>query len=347
MGVQNEKVNLRVGSQNEKNLLSERVDRARSKDKEIEKMATELKSNRVLNYDGSREHWEGWSEKTLARGKRKGYKKLLTGRVKIPTASEYELALLGSSAEDQEIVRLAELNEEAYEDIILSIDHTTKEGKVAFSLVKNCKTAEFPEGNCKLAWDRLESKYAPKTVPSLLKLKKKFANSKLETKDQNPDEWISELESIRNEIDKINLSTQMSDQDFMIHVLNNLPAEYDVVLDGMENRLLLADSNPSKLTIEDIRAKVNNRFERIEEREEEGLEVDVGYFAKNYRNKGAKGEQKFTGNCFHCGGKGHRLLKCPEYLKMKEKMEKAKKVKEEMANFGVCVDDDESLGFPY
>ena len=126
-------------------------------------MATELKSNRVLNYDGSHEHWEGWSEKTLARGKRKGYKKLLTGRVKIPTASEYELALLGSSDEDQEIVRLAELNEEAYEDIILSIDHTTKQGKVAFSLVKNCKTAEFPEGNCKLAWDRLEAKYAPKT----------------------------------------------------------------------------------------------------------------------------------------------------------------------------------------
>jgi len=73
------------------------------KEKENEKMATELKSNRVLNYTGDPDHWEGWSEKTLARGKRKGYKALLTGKVKIPTASEYELALLGSSAEDQKI----------------------------------------------------------------------------------------------------------------------------------------------------------------------------------------------------------------------------------------------------
>ena len=30
----------------------------------------------------------------------------------------------------------------------------------------------------------------------------------------------------------------VSDEDFMIHVLNNLPEEYDVVLDGLENHLM-------------------------------------------------------------------------------------------------------------
>ena len=71
-------------------------------------------------------------------------------------------------------------------------------GRVAFSLVKNFKSAEYPEGNCKLAWDRLIAKYAPKSAPSLLKLKKQFANCKL--KDENikyhPDNYISSLESL-------------------------------------------------------------------------------------------------------------------------------------------------------
>ena len=46
-----------------------------------------------------------------------------------------------------DVVRFNDLNEETFEDIILSIDHTTKQGKVAFSLVKNCKTAKYREGN--------------------------------------------------------------------------------------------------------------------------------------------------------------------------------------------------------
>ena len=170
-----------------------------------------------------------------------------------------------SGDESKKIVELADKNEEAFEDIILSINHTTTEGKVAFSLVKNCKTASYPEGSCKLAWDRLLAKYAPKTAPSLLKLKKKFANSKLGS--EHPDEWITELESLRNDMDKISLTAKMTDQDFMIHVLNNLTEEYDVILDGMESKLMLGDNDPNKLTIEEIRAKLNNRHERIEDRD--------------------------------------------------------------------------------
>ena len=94
----------------------------------------------------------------------------------------------------------------------MSIDHTTKQGKVAFSLIKNCKTAKYPEGICKLAWDRLVAKHPPKTAPLLSKLKKSFANSQLaESVEMHPNEWMAELESFRNEIDKISVSTNMSD----------------------------------------------------------------------------------------------------------------------------------------
>ena len=68
-------------------------------------------------------------------------------------------------------------------------------------------------------------------------------------------------------MDSISLSSKMSDQDYMIHILNNLPESYDVILDGMESRLMLPDSDPNKLTIENIRDKLNSQFERIAKNE--------------------------------------------------------------------------------
>ena len=82
-----------------------------------------------------------------------------------------------------------------------------------------------------------------KTAPLLLKLKKKFANSKLEDKEKHPDKWVTELESLRTKMDSIEISGKMSDLDFMIHILNNLAEVYDVVLDGMESRLMLAEKS--------------------------------------------------------------------------------------------------------
>ena len=41
-------------------------------------------------------------------------------------------------------------------------------GKIAFGQVKNVKHADFPEGNCKIAWDRLVSNYALHTASSCL-----------------------------------------------------------------------------------------------------------------------------------------------------------------------------------
>ena len=158
------------------------------------------------------------------------------------------------------IIKFNDLNEEAFEDIILSIDHTTKQGKAAFSLVKNCNTAKYPEGNCKLAWDCLVAKYSPKTAPSFLKLKKKFANSQLESAETHPGEQMTELESLQNENDKISISTKMSDEDFMIHVLNNPSGEYGVVLDGLEIRRMLKENDPNKPTIEDVRDKLNGQM---------------------------------------------------------------------------------------
>ena len=71
----------------------------------------------------------------------------------MPKESEYEAAEASSvkSSDEKKIIALAKLNRLAFMDLILSIDHKSKEGKVAFRLVKNCKSSGYPEGNCRLA----------------------------------------------------------------------------------------------------------------------------------------------------------------------------------------------------
>ena len=66
------------------------------------------------------------------------------------------------------------MNKEVYKYHILSINHKTKGGSVAVSLVKSCNMAQYPEGDFRLAWDCLMAKYASRTAILLLKLTKKF-----------------------------------------------------------------------------------------------------------------------------------------------------------------------------
>ena len=108
-------------------------------------------------------------------------------------------------------------------------------------MIRSVKSADFPEGNCKIAWDRLVSKYAPHTASSLLKLKSEFHNKKLESIKKDTDKWILILEGLKICMGKFGLIGSITDEDFMIHVLNNLPEEHDVILDGLKNHLTSSD----------------------------------------------------------------------------------------------------------
>ena len=41
-------------------------------------------------------------------------------------------------------------------------------------------------------------------------------------------------------MNEFELKGKITDEDFIMHVLNNLPEEYDVILDGHENHLFLS-----------------------------------------------------------------------------------------------------------
>ncbi len=171
-------------------------------------------------------------------------------------------------------------------------------------MVNTCYSEDFPEGNGRLAWDHLHSMFEPNTAPSLFKLHKIFANSKLDSADKDPDVWITNFEALKQRMDEIGLVGRISDMEFMIHVLNNLPKEYDVVLDSLEN--CIVSTGEDRLTLESLREKLNSRFERITSKERE---IDC-----NQKALAAGCHVQYKGTCCKCGEYGHKSdsPKCPE-----------------------------------
>ena len=105
---------------------------------------------------------------------------IVTKRIQDIFLGEYEEALEGDTDICKEIIKFGELNKLAYEDLILAIDTSSSVGNLAFKLVCNSKSLKFPEGTCKVGWDKLVNKYAPCNAMSLLKLTNEFHNSKLD-----------------------------------------------------------------------------------------------------------------------------------------------------------------------
>ena len=95
----------------------------------------------------------------------------------------------------------------------------------------------------------------------------------------------------------------VSDKDFMIHVLKNLLKEYDVIFNGLENHLTATGDNT--LTIDSIREKLNHRYEKIKSKKEEKSEKEkaLGAYNKQYKQQ-----------CQICEKYGHKSgdWKCPE-----------------------------------
>jgi len=77
---------------------------------------------------------------------------------------------------------LRELNEDAYEDLILSINGETEVGRVVFQLVRGSKTKALADGDPKEAWIRLTGKFEAHIAPSRLLLKGKINSLRLKYK---------------------------------------------------------------------------------------------------------------------------------------------------------------------
>ena len=73
-------------------------------------------------------------------------------------------------------------------------------------------------------------------------------------------------------MNEFNQKGSITDEDHMILVLNNLPKEYDVILDELENSLMVTGDDA--LIIDVIHKKLNHRSEKIKNKKEEKVEKE-------------------------------------------------------------------------
>jgi hypothetical protein len=160
------------------------------------------------------------------------------------------------------------MNELEYTELILSIDDKTSNGKVAFNLVKRYKNKVYADGNAIMACKELRNKIEPSSAPLLVKLEKQFCQCLLK-KGQDPDIWITELEDYQMKLEE--LGSSVCDNQFILHIPNNMTDDYDMQLAIMDKRVTDM-SNP--LTVNKILDDLNLRFERLTEEQNEKSEND-------------------------------------------------------------------------
>ena len=92
----------------------------------------------------------------------------------------------------------------------------------------------------------------------------------------------------------------------MIHVLNNFPEEYNMILDGLESHLMATRDNV--LTIDSIHEKLIHRYEKFKSKKEEKDEREK---ALNAHNK------QYKQQCQRCGKYDHKPgnWRCPKNKK--------------------------------
>jgi hypothetical protein len=133
-------------------------------------------------------------------------------------------------------------------------------GMVAFNTIRNLKSKDYEKGNIEIAFKNLWPKYAPSSAPNLAKLHKSFYGAKLQ-KNVDPDIFITYLEDLRGKME--NIGSEMTDDQFILHVVNNLTEDYMNQVQNLERRIR---SVTDLLDIEDVREELNLKFERLKTR---------------------------------------------------------------------------------
>jgi hypothetical protein len=129
----------------------------------------------------------------------------------------------------------------------------------------------------------------------MVKLENQFRELSLKT-SQDPEVWITELEDLRVKLE--NMGSCITENQYMIQILNNLTSDYDLQLALMETKVGDADKT---FTAEEVREELNLRFERLNTKisrneEGEGWEEQAlfsGQFKRKYRNCGQVGHKSF------------------------------------------------------
>ena len=215
--------------------------------------ATNEKSIRTIQFSGKTKDWRMWSKQFLALSGKREYKGILLGTVKPPKDSD----ILDTTTDDGKAKLTArKANDNAYHDLVLA-----NQTKVAFNIVDKSVSADLPDGDAFSAWESLKAKYNSTTTVTAVTLSEQYNSSKLRNTSVDPESWIVYLEVLQTRLNELKYT--VTDNHLMIHVLHNIPKEYDTLVEAMERDLNDA-SDP--LTIEGMKERLHSKWERLNRR---------------------------------------------------------------------------------
>jgi hypothetical protein len=171
---------------------------------------------KLVMFSGKKSDWDAWFFGFEARASMYDYIGIVTGEEKVPTKEELKDLLAKKDAEVTEAVtrsiKLNVLNGRAFSHLVSSLDISKDTAKVAINLLRWCKTDDYPQGNAKKAVDILKNYYNLKSVAMAQK---------------DPAVFLAEMQNLHVKIEEIDKDQKMDDRDFILHILNRLPPEYD------------------------------------------------------------------------------------------------------------------------
>ena len=256
-------------------------------------MSTEVEKTVKIVPFTSKSLWSIWSKQFLARAHIRGYRGILQGTTKVITKA--------TKKGDLDVSVLRKLNQDAYNDLLLSFSDL-----VNFNLVDKACTNDLPDGDARQAWENLLNKHEPSSAATKVNLKMELSQSKMTDIKNDPDEWVTGLELLRIKLSK--LKVKISDEDLIIHIINNLPDAYEAVCDQIENEMN-DENRVFEVSLDMVKDRLRSKYLKMLRKT--NLKHNAGK-STTFSEDAMYAGKYFKGKCHHCGKQGHKSVDCKD-----------------------------------
>ena len=177
-----------------------------------------------------------WKTRILSTASGKGFQRYLLQN--IPICTEEDIV-----NKSEEIYNEDDADKRKKLKLRLDIDEKNRKlsQKAAALIISSMKTDDVNtlaqhKDNPKRLFDELSRLYGTVDEVDLPSLTKQFNNCILKSKYDSPRKWFAKLDYINERLNKIDSECKKTEKEMAVHIMNNLPLQYDSVKTIIENK---------------------------------------------------------------------------------------------------------------